>query len=157
MMKSLLGKLLIGGLAIMAGGFLLIQLIPYGRDHTNPPVLSEPNWDSPQTRQLAQLACFDCHSNETVWPWYSNIAPVSWLVQRDVVEGREKLNFSTWAQGGGEEADEMVEVIAEGEMPLPIYLLTHAEARLTAAEKQALMDGLQAITGDSRSFEQDKD
>lgn len=157
MMKSLLGKLLIGGLAIIAGGFLLIQLIPYGRDHTNPPVLSEPNWNSPQSRELAQRACFDCHSNETVWPWYSNIAPVSWLVQRDVVEGREKLNFSTWAQGGGEKADEMVEVIAEGEMPLPIYLLTHAEARLTAAEKQALMDGLQATAGGSRSFEQDKD
>ena len=55
---------------------LLIQLVPYGRAHTNPPVVAEPNWDSPQTRELAVRACFDCHSNETTWPWYSNIAPI---------------------------------------------------------------------------------
>jgi mono/diheme cytochrome c family protein len=152
-MKPFLKRLLIGGLAIGAGAFLVMQLVPYGRDHSNPPVVSEPTWDSPQTRALAERACFDCHSNETVWPWYSNVAPISWLVQHDVEEGREKLNFSTWAQGGGEEADEMTEVIAEGEMPMPIFLLTHAEARLTAAEKQALMNGLQATAGGSGSFE----
>ncbi len=148
-MKRFLKRLFIGGLAIGAGAFLAIQLVPYGRNHTNPPVLSEPTWDSPQTRDLAQRACFDCHSNETVWPWYSNVAPISWLVQHDVEEGRQKLNFSTWAQGGGEEAHEMTEVIAEGEMPMPIFLLTHPEARLTAAEKQALMNGLQATAGGS--------
>jgi len=156
-MKPFLKRLLIGGLAIGAGAFLVMQLVPYGRDHSNPPVVSEPTWDSPQTRDLAERACFDCHSNETVWPWYSNVAPISWLVQHDVEEGREKLNFSTWAQGGGEEADEMAEVIAEGEMPMPIFLLTHAEARLTAAEKQALMDGLQAMSGGSGSFEGNDD
>ena len=56
---------------------LVIQLLPYGRDHTNPPVVAEPLWDSPQTRALAKRACFDCHSNETIWPWYTNVAPVS--------------------------------------------------------------------------------
>ena len=156
-MKPFLKRLLIGGLAIGAGAFLVMQLVPYGRDHSNPPVVSEPTWDSPQTRDLAERACFDCHSNETVWPWYSNVAPISWLVQHDVEEGREKLNFSTWAQGGGEEADEMTEVIAEGEMPMPIFLLTHAEARLTAAEKQALMNGLQTMRGGSGSFEGNDD
>ena len=75
---------------------LLIQLIPYGRDHTNPPVMQEPQWDSPQTRALTKRACFDCHSNETVWPWYSNVAPVSWLIYRDVSKGREHFNFSEW-------------------------------------------------------------
>lgn len=156
-MKPFLKRLLIGGLAIGAGAFLVMQLVPYGRDHSNPPVVSEPTWDSPQTRDLAERACFDCHSNETVWPWYSNVAPISWLVQHDVEEGREKLNFSTWAQGGSEEADEMAEVIAEGEMPMPIFLLTHAEARLTAAEKQALMNGLQTMRGGSGSFEGNDD
>lgn len=122
---------------------LLIQLVPYGKNHTNPPVVAEPAWDSPQTRALAQRACFDCHSNETVWPWYSNIAPVSWLVQRDVTEGREKLNFSEWGQRRMRDADEAGEVVREGEMPLPIYLLQHPEARLTAVEKEAFASGLE--------------
>jgi hypothetical protein len=81
---------------VLIGALLLIQLVPYGRDHDNPPVQSEPPWDSPDTRALARQACFDCHSNETEWPAYANIAPVSWLVQRDVDEGRAVLNFSEW-------------------------------------------------------------
>src|SRR5215831_3235209 len=75
---------------------VLIQLIPFGREHTNPPVTQEPAWDSPGTRELAKRACFDCHSNETVWPWYSRVAPVSWLTQRDVNGGRRHVNFSEW-------------------------------------------------------------
>src|SRR5687768_3027163 len=75
------------GVAIV-GVLAAVQLVPYGRDHTNPPVRQEPAWDRPQTRALVARACFDCHSNETTWPWYSHIAPVSWLIQRDVVEGR---------------------------------------------------------------------
>jgi mono/diheme cytochrome c family protein len=126
--------------------FLLIQLVPFGRDHTNPPVVQEPQWDSPQTRELMQRACFDCHSNETVWPWYSNVAPVSWLVQRDTDEGRAKLNFSEWGMGE-QETEEIYETVAEGEMPPPMYLITHPEARLSAAEKEALLVGLQATFG----------
>ena len=134
--------LVIGGIAIVAI-FLLIQLVPYGRDHTNPPVVQEPNWDSPQTRALAKRACFDCHSNETVWPWYSNIAPVSWLVYRDTAEGREFLNFSEWGSGRSREAaEESPEIVLEGEMPPVQYLPTHPDARLTDAEKQALAAGL---------------
>lgn len=129
----------ISGLLVL---FILIQLIPFGRQHTNPPVVQEPQWDSVQTRELAQRACFDCHSNESVWLWYSNVAPVSWLVQRDVNEGREKLNFSDW--GRAREKDEIIEVIQEGEMPMAIYLIMHPEARLNAAEKKALISGLQA-------------
>ena len=108
---------------------VLIQLIPYGHDHSNPPVMEEPTWDSPQTRAIVKRACFDCHSNETVWPWYSNIAPASWLVYRDVSEGREHLNFSEWdlhpsvPEGGGEGEEhqhgpEVIrEVLETGEMP----------------------------------------
>lgn len=144
-MRMLLKRIIPIGIFAVVGGFLLIQVVPYGRNHSNPPVTGEPNWDSPQTRDLAQRACFDCHSNETVWPWYSNVAPISWLVQHDTEDGRESLNFSTWGHGGeGDELDEISEVIAEGEMPPAVYLMTHPEAKLTAAEKQALMDGLEA-------------
>jgi hypothetical protein len=136
-------KILVIGLIAVVAIFVLIQLVPYGKDHTNPPVVQEPNWDSPQTRELAVRACFDCHSNETVWPWYSNIAPVSWMVYNDTMEGRERLNFSEWAPGRyGEGAEEAPEIVLEGEMPPAKYFPTHPEARLTAEERQALAQGL---------------
>ncbi len=131
------------GLLLLVVLFGLIQLVPYGRNHTNPPVIQEPKWDSPQTRELVKRACFDCHSNETVWPWYSNIAPISWLVQRDVEVGRRKLNFSEWNRPQ-DEPGEAVEVVRKGEMPPPYYLLTHPNARLSPAEKEALIRGLEA-------------
>lgn len=123
-----------------------IQLVPYGRDHTNPPVTGEPAWDSPETRALARRACFDCHSNETRWPVYASIAPFSWVVQDHVDEGREVLNFSEWDRPQ-EEAEEASEVVAEGEMPLWDYSLVHPESRLTPAERRALVDGLAATLG----------
>jgi len=124
---------------------LAIQLVPYGRDHTNPKVVSEPPWDSPATRATAVIACFDCHSNQTVWPWYSNIAPISWLVQRDVDEGRNHLNFSDWRAGQGHAAAGKV---SSGQMPPFQYLLAHPEARLSEADKAAFIDGLVATFGD---------
>lgn len=143
-MKKMIGLALV----IFVGGFVLIQLVPYGRNHNNPPAGSEPNWNNPETRTLAERACFDCHSNETVWPWYSNIAPVSWAIQHEVDEGRATLNFSTWDQGGtSKETHELAEVVYEGEMPPPQYLLLHPKARLTNAEKQALAQGLSALNG----------
>lgn len=135
-MKKIIQWLAIG-VALLA---LAIQVIPYGRNHDNPPVLAEPNWDTPRTRELAVRACYDCHSNESDWPWYSNIAPLSWLIQRDVDEGRESLNFSEW--GSREfELDEIAEVIEEGEMPPQVYLIQHPEARLTPAEMEDLVVG----------------
>jgi hypothetical protein len=134
--------LVVGGILLV--GFIAIQLVPV--DRTNPPVLSEPNWDSPQTRELAQRACFDCHSNETVWPWYSYVAPVSWTVARDVQVGRQVINFSDWAhvRGEGRSAGEMAEVISGGWMPPAKYLQAHPDAQLTQAEKDALIQGLRA-------------
>lgn len=135
-------------IAIAIIGFIvLIQLVPAWLWQTNPPVVAEPNWDSPETRALAVRACFDCHSNETAWPWYSKVAPISWLVTRHVVEGRQKLNFSEWGIGRsrpGEAAEESAELIQRGEMPTKDYLLIHPSARLTDAEKQQLIKGLQA-------------
>jgi mono/diheme cytochrome c family protein len=124
---------------------VLIQLVPYGRDHDNPPVTGEPAWDSPATRALSVTACFDCHGNETAWPWYTNVAPISWLVQRDVDEGREVLNFSEW--GSGQEANEAAEAVREGEMPPASYLWLHPDARFSDADRQALIDGLVATFG----------
>jgi hypothetical protein len=131
---------LLGVIVLVAIG---IQLVPYGRNHTNLPVLTAPHWDSQRTRDLFTRACADCHSNETVWPWYSNIAPMSWLVQRDVDEGREKLNISS----GSGEAHEAAETVLESEMPLRPYLLLHPEANLTTSEKQELIQGLLATFG----------
>lgn len=139
-MKNFWKIILYIGIAL-AAIFVIIQLIPYGRNHTNPPVIGEPNWDSAQTRDLAKRACFDCHSNETVWPWYSNVAPISWLVFSDVDEGRRNLNFSEYLTGS-EELEEAGEVISEGYMPPQKYLIMHPEARLTQDEKQALIQGL---------------
>ncbi len=133
-------------LAIIAAVLLvfgLIQLVPYGRNHTNPPVVAEPAWDSPLTRTLAQRACFDCHSNETKWPWYTNIAPVSWLTQSDVDRGRRRLNFSDWT-GISRGTGELAEAITRGSMPPFYYVWLHPAASLTAAEKQELISGLQA-------------
>lgn len=145
-MSRLTRILLIGG-ATLLGLFLVIQLIPFGRDHSNPAVAQEPNWDSPETRAIAQRACYDCHSNETVWPWYANVAPVSWLIVRDTLEGREHLNFSEWGRGEGEEAEELVEVVRSGEMPPAQYVVMHPEAKLSADEQQALIQGLSRIGG----------
>ena len=125
---------------------LILQLVPYGRRHTNPAGRVEPGWDSPTTRGLAVRACYDCHSNETVWPWYSHVAPVSWLVQRDVDEGRRKLNFSAWDRPQ-KEARESAKTVRKGEMPPWFYPLIQREARLTAAETRALLAGLEATLG----------
>lgn len=147
--------LLIGLLAILAI-FLIIQLVPFGRQYDNPPILQEPQWPSPESLEIARRACFDCHSHETVWPWYSKIAPVSWLIIRDVQNGREHLNFSDWSNAG-HDAEEIGEVIFEGEMPLLRYTLLHPEARLTAAERQILARALAAVAPATEGLEHDHD
>lgn len=124
-----------------------LHLVPYGRDHDNPAVRQEPAWDSPRTRELAVAACFDCHSNETKWPWYSNVAPMSWLIQRDVDDGRAVLNFSEWDREQ-DEADDAAETVVDREMPPRRYLPLHPGARLDAEERRVLAEGLAAAIGD---------
>lgn len=145
--------------ATLVLAFIVMQFIHLAVEnfqHSNPPVTYTVQWDSEQTENLVRTACFDCHSNETVWPWYSNIAPMRWLVVRDVNEGREELNYST---GRRLELDEMIETIREGEMPPAIYLPLHPEARLSDAEKAQLIAGLQATFagGDGNDGEKDDD
>jgi len=132
------------GLVVIIG-LLAIQLVPYGRDHTNPPVLAEPKWDSPATRAYAVTACFDCHSNQSTWPWYTSIAPISWLVQHDVDEGRASLNFSEWGRGG--EQENPAEGMTEGGMPPFVYVLTHPSASFSDADRAAFLKGLNATFG----------
>ena len=131
---------------VLSLSFVAIQFMPYGWDRVNPPVGAEPAWDSPETRALAKQACFDCHSNETEWPAYARVAPVSWLVQHDVSEGRAHLNFSEW-QRPQKEADEAAEEVLEGKMPLRVYRLMHAHARLSAADRERLARGLEKTLG----------
>jgi hypothetical protein len=133
-------------MAVLLGGFLAIQLVPYGRDHDNPPVTAEPSWDSALTRDLTVRACYDCHSNETVWPWYSAVAPASWIVQWDVDTARSHFNVSEWGrdENHGEEAADMVR---SGEMPPWYYLAAHPEAWLTEKEWESLASGLETTLG----------
>jgi hypothetical protein len=124
--------------------FLALQLVPYGWRHPNPPVSRSATWPSAQAESLARTACYDCHSNETDWPVYSYVAPMSWLVRRDVESGRHELNFSEWDRDHGE-ADDAADAIEDGSMPPRQYTILHPDARLSAAEKQALIDALDQL------------
>jgi len=138
---------LVAGIAVVVG----IQFVPYGRDHDNPPVVADAPWPDAASRELARGACYDCHSNETDWPWYSWIAPMSWLVQRDVENGREELNFSDWdADRGPRDAEDAAEVVDEGGRPPRQYQLIHSAARLSAAERDQLVAALTQMAGEDR-------
>lgn len=137
----ILGSAAAGALLV----FALVQAVPYGRAHENPAATAEPQWDSPRTRELAVRACFDCHSNETIWPWYSHIAPTSWLLARDVTNGREVLNFSDWKSD--DQALAAAESLEQGEMPPFQYGMMHSAARLSAEEKAELIAGFRAMAG----------
>ncbi len=131
---------------------VLIQGVPYGCSHTNPPGRAEPKWPSPRVRELAVRACFDCHSNETPWPWYSHVAPMSWLVQRDVDRARQRLNFSAWDRPQRKVGD-AAEELEQGEMPPWYYLPMHAQARLNDTEKAELVAGLKVVAGSATRSE----
>ncbi len=156
---------IIGAIAVIGFiGFLVIQFLPI-RLRTNPPVVQEPAWDNPETRALMERACYDCHSNETKWPAYAYVAPVSWLIVGEVNHGRHELNFSRWGTGENE-IDEAVELIFENEMPPRQYLLLHPEAQLNEAEVEQLVAGIRATfgpgeggeygEGDERAYEDER-
>lgn len=131
------------GLVVVLGA--AAQFIPVTR--TNPPVTGDIP-APPEIKTLLRGACYDCHSHETVWPWYSRVAPASWLVAGDVKEGREHLNFSTWSDykpaKQGVLLDDAVEQIREGEMPPFYYAWMHPKARLTDAQKDQLVTWMKA-------------
>jgi hypothetical protein len=132
-------KLVLGGVVGLVVLFVLIQFIPV--DRHNPPVESEIS-APPEVKAILQRSCYDCHSNQTVWPWYSRIAPSSWMVASDVHEGREKLNFSTWDQYSTQKQvkkrQEIWEKVSEGEMPPWLYTLAHHGVRLSADDRAIL-------------------
>jgi len=101
----------------------------------------------------AKQACFDCHSNETEWPAYSHVAPLSWLVQSDVIEGRAVLNFSEW-QRAQKEAKDAAQEVLQREMPPTPYRIVHAHARLSVAETERLANGLAKTIGASAAEEE---
>ena len=141
-------RLLVAVFAATLGTMIVIQAIPYGRAHSNPPITGEPEWATPRTRELMVRACFGCHSNEVEYPAYASVAPISWIVETHVSEGREKVNYSEFdsRQRG---ADETIEVIQEGSMPPGYYTQfgRHPEAKLTTAEVAELIAGLKATPG----------
>ena len=133
----MLKKILIG----VAGILIVIQFIPV--DRSNPPAEGE-IMESTELKTVLKKSCYDCHSNETVWPWYSYVAPVSWLVADDVHEGRKHLNFSNWqnieVRKVSKAKQEIWEMVSEGEMPLSKYVLLHPEAKLSEKDKQIIKD-----------------
>jgi hypothetical protein len=137
-------RLVLGVLGLLVLVVLIMQLTPV--DRSNPPVsgvVAAP----PEAMTVLRRACWDCHSNETAWPWYARVAPVSWIVAHDVAEGRSKLNFTTWdAYDAGtrvHKLHEVLEEIAEGEMPMPAYVSMHPEAEVSASDLAVLRDWIE--------------
>lgn len=131
-----LKKIAVGAAALLVA----IQLAPIRG--SNPPVTGEPPM-SPEVREILARSCFDCHSNRTEWPWYSQVAPVSWWIVHHVDEGREHLNFSAWdtlpAEDRREAGEEIVEEVEEGKMPLATYVVGHPGAQLSDQDRQRLL------------------
>lgn len=139
MKKKIINRIMWG----ILGLFLVIQV--FRIDKTNPPVDPEQDFamlttPPPEVNHILKEACYDCHSNITRYPWYSNVAPVSWILKNHVNEGRENLNFSVWGTYLQEDKPkilkECAEVVKEGEMPLKSYTWTHPAARLTVEQRQ---------------------
>ena len=137
---------LVGG-GVVVAAFLAIQLVPYGWSHPNPPVVRDAPWPDEESAAIARTSCYDCHSNETDWPAYSYVAPMSWLVRSDVEEGRDELNLSDW-DADADEADDAAEEVEEGSMPPSQYPRVHRDARLTDEERATLVAALEQMAGD---------
>ena len=137
--------------AATLGTMVVIQAIPYGRAHSNPPITGEPEWATPRTRELMVRACFGCHSNEVKYPSYASVAPISWVVQSHVDEGRQAVNYSEFDKGQ-RGAKNTVLAVTSGFMPPSYYTQfgRHPEAKLTKAEMAELIAGLKATPGLSR-------
>jgi Haem-binding domain len=135
---------LLWAVAIVLGTFVVIQAVPYGRTHANPRPTREARLADPQARAAFDRACADCHSDRTDWRWYTNIAPISWLVQNDVDGGRGAFNLSEWDKPQPD-LSELVEQIDGGGMPPLQYTVIHSSARLSSAQKRTLVEGLRAL------------
>ncbi|WP_447951239.1 heme-binding domain-containing protein [Chryseobacterium koreense] len=148
-MKKILGILLVA--------FVLIQFFPI--DQTNPAPTPQMDFlnikKTPEsTAKLIRSSCYDCHSNETKYLWYANIQPVGWFLKNHIDEGRQKLNFSTFAnyepKKQAHQLDEAAEMVEKGEMPMDSYVIIHSDAKLNDAQKQELIKYFKLIASDTR-------
>jgi hypothetical protein len=137
---------------ILIGVVLLLVIIQFFRiDKTNPEVIQENDFitisNPPEDiAAIIKTSCYDCHSNETRYPWYTNISPIAWWVKHHINEGREELNFSEWGtfkeKRQKHKLEECIELIEENEMPLKSYLITHGDAKLSEDERKLLLEWL---------------
>jgi hypothetical protein len=127
------------GAMILVAALIAAQAIRINK--TNPPAQADLSAD-PAVKSLIKRACYNCHSNETVWPWYSNVAPVSWLIGSDVNEGRRKVNFSEWGNCSTDIQNsrlrEIAEELEEGGMPPWYYSIMHRVSRLSPEERRQI-------------------
>jgi len=139
------------GLALLA---VLVVIQFFGIDKENPPVDSSQDFMAvaappADVAEMLKTACYDCHSHETAYPWYSNIAPVSWWLKDHIDHGREELNFSKWgtykAEKAAHKAEESAEEVEEQHMPIKPYLITHADARLSDEQRERLATWFMAL------------
>ena len=142
--------------AVLTVVAIVIQFVPYGWWHENPPVVQDAPWPDAASEQIARESCYSCHSNETDWPLYSYVAPMSWLVRSDVEAGRDEFNMSDWGEDG-DHADDAVEMIREGEMPPGKYTLIHRGAALTDEERDILVEALLTMSDDDESDDEGED
>lgn len=145
-------------LGAFVAAFVGIQFVPVSamENPASQPPLPEP----PEVVNILRRACYDCHSHEVRWPWYSRIAPVSWLVARDVVEGRKGINFSEWPEDEDDRAfarEQTWDSVETGEMPLWFYLPVHPEANLTEADKAVLKKWSETEVEEEEEDEEDEE
>ena len=149
-MGRLLKRLILIGLA----AFAAIQVVRPAR--TNPPsdpakALTKRLAVPADVRSILDRSCRNCHSHDTTWPWYSNVAPISWNVISHVNDGRGSMNFSDWPEGPEEAGDLLDKICKEtkkGNMPIPQYTWLHGEAKLTDADRKRLCDWSNKAAGD---------
>ncbi len=141
-MSVLTKRILLGVAAVL----VIIQF--FGIDKTNPPVEASQDFLSianppAEIAALIKSSCYDCHSHQTKYPWYTNVAPVSWMIGHHIEEGREHLNFSKWgtypAKKRAHKIEECYEEVEEGEMPMKGYVILHSEAKMSKEQKEQLI------------------
>ncbi|WP_300672894.1 heme-binding domain-containing protein [Soonwooa sp.] len=144
-------------ITVLLVAFIMIQFFPI--DKTNPEI--NPQMDFVNTKKppiaiakIMKTSCYDCHSNETRYPWYADIAPASWFLKNHIDEGRKKLNFSGWAtyepKSQVHKLDECIEMVEKDNMPLESYILGHSDAKLTPEAKKLLLDYFRQVKQDTQ-------
>lgn len=141
-------------LVILLVGYIIIALIPV--DRSNPPIKNEPQLPA-NVKAIFKKSCYDCHSNEVNYPFYSYLPPASWIVSGDVQNGRKHLNFSEWDNNKEYKLKEEIwEEVAKGEMPLSAYTFMHPSAKLTQDEKNAIENWAKDATNKNVNFKAKK-